>query len=146
MDEQADRRSPLDLQAPLIQVAFAFLLLILGQTSTAAGEVWYCTYPLRPTAAELNVASKFEVRGASLYESNSQPRDFDLRARYTVLQDSPDTIIAAVSNVELDPDPATASVGAVVIMIDKRSGDLQFTNAIFGQASQQRGHCVHQNE
>jgi hypothetical protein len=126
------------LRVSVCSFGLASFLLFSPATASAAGEVWFCTYSLGTQETELNVASKFEVRGSALWESNTESSDFDLRARYTILQNDGHALIAAVANAEIDPHPETALVGAVVLMIDNRTGAFQFTGAPFGRSPVQK--------
>jgi hypothetical protein len=122
-------------------------VLCVSFAHAIADDVWFCTYTLGTKEAEIRIASKFEVHDGALFESNIKPDEFDLHARYWVLQDDPKALIAASANADVDPDPATAAFGSVVIMIEKHSGAFQYTGAVLGRLPMQSaGQCAQGSE
>jgi hypothetical protein len=63
-----------------------------------------------------------------------------LNLEYTILQNTPSSIVAAYVFVGFDDPPP----GAISVVIDKRTGDFRRSNAILGKANDaaRHGSCI----
>ena len=113
-----------------------------AQASLQETEAWICNYNFGSKDANREIKSRLELRDGLLVETDLQQDDFDFSAAYTVLQNK-DVIVAAVANADIDPLPATAVIGALVVILHKASGAFQLVGAGLGQAPvQYTGHCT----
>jgi hypothetical protein len=72
--------------------------------------------------------------------------DDDFQQEHRILQNNQFGIIASWSISKIEPDHSTPSIGARTIIIDKRSGELLWSNTILGTSDQinapVHGNCI----
>jgi hypothetical protein len=112
-------------------------LSILCLPANAAGESWVCAYP-GYSADNRTVIERFTVDGDFLVEA-----EFGLR--YKILQNNEFSIVAAWSISEIEPNHSEPSIGAFVVIIDKKDGSFRRSNAFLSEKGDAAalGSCTH---
>jgi hypothetical protein len=115
----------------MMKALFMGLTLLTCATSAEAAEAWVCTYLAGVSDA---VIVRFEVSPPDLIDAGTQER-------YRILQNTENSLIAAISisqNQEGQQDPA---VGALTIVINKATGEFWWNNTFAGVA-RAHGKCL----
>jgi hypothetical protein len=114
------------------------VLSILWLPANAATENWVCAYP-GYLDNKTPVIMRFTVNGDSLVEEDRQG------LRYKILQNNEFSIVAAWSISEIERNNAEPSIGAMVVIINKKDGSFRRSNTIMGEEGEATalGSCTH---
>jgi hypothetical protein len=115
----------------MMKALFIGLTLLACATPAEATEAWTCTYLAGVSDA---VIVRFEVSPPGLIDAGSNER-------YRILQNTKNSLIAAISilqNQEGQQDPA---VGALSVVINKSTGEFWWNNTFAGVAPA-HGKCL----
>lgn len=123
--------------------ARSFLVCPLNaQAALPETDAWICNYNFGSKEANREIKSRFELRDGVLVETDLQQNDFDFSGAYKILQNTRDAIVAAVANKDIDPDPVSAVLGVLVVILHKPTGGFQIMGAGLGQLPvQYSGRC-----
>lgn len=124
------------------------MILFAGLAAPAYGETWTCRFIANSPESPVQVTSKFRVEGAELHEFETVPRALSFGERYTILENNEEHIVAALSITRLGDRPPPGAVGAVVIIIGKKSGIFQQSGVIlaFRPGPPTVGRCSHDGQ
>jgi hypothetical protein len=124
----------------MIRTFTAILLVYLTMpiAFVAAEEVWTCTYPgfsqdRRPVIARYREKDEFLV-------------DDEWNQQYRIMQNNQFGIVASWSISTIERNNSSPSIGARTIVIDKRSGELLWSNTLLGEPDKVNepvhGNCI----
>ena len=124
------------------------MIMFASLAAPAYGETWTCSFIANSPESPVQVTSKFRIEGAELHEVETVPRALSFDERYTVLENNEEHIVAALSIARLGSKPPPGTVGAVVIIIGKKSGVFQQSGVIlaFRPGPPTVGHCSHDRQ
>ena len=127
-----------------IRVLLALLALVFCSQAEAqtpgAQETWICAYTW--SSPDQTVIVKFQIDDDDLIagSDNNIGGDFiPTKERFRILQNNDLGIVAAHSFAEIERNQP--AIGAFVVIIDKRSGKFQLSNAIIGEPKAITGIC-----
>jgi hypothetical protein len=115
-------------------------LSIIWLPANAATESWVCAWPSYLDGKK-PVIVRFKVDGEDLVEEEK----FGLR--YKILQNNEFSIVAAwsISEIERNQNKTEPSIGAMVVIINKKDGSFRRSNTILGEEGDAAalGSCTH---
>lgn len=98
----------------------------------AYSETWTCRFMANSPESPVQVISKFRIEGGELHEVETVPGALSFDERYAILESTDEHIVAALSIARFGKPPPPGAVGAVVIIIGKKSGTFQQSGVILG--------------
>ena len=121
------------------------MIVAVGLAAPAYGQTWTCRFTANSPERPVQVTSKFRIEGGQLHEVETVPRALSFDERYAILENNDEHIVAALSMARFGHPPPPGAVGAIVIIIGKKSGVFQQSGVILGfrPGAPTVGRCSH---